>query len=133
MTDTTAQELVARLMQHVEATMCDADVDFPAGHRAGARVSYDSDSLQTYFESELADALAREAALRESMEWQLIETAPKDGREILVWSEGYVSCYLAICDKTGWWTPDYKPQEWTELINSPTHWMPLPAAPEVNQ
>jgi len=64
MTNATAQELAARLMQHVEDTMCDADVDFPAGHRAGARVSYDSDSLQTYFESELADALAREAALR---------------------------------------------------------------------
>jgi hypothetical protein len=62
MTETT-KDLIARLMQHVEDTMCKADVDYPAGYEAGSRVSYDSDSLQTYFETELAAALAREAAL----------------------------------------------------------------------
>ena len=66
MTETT-KDLIARLMQHVEDTMCEAEVDYPAGHRAGARVSYDSDSLQTYFETELAAALAREAGLREAL------------------------------------------------------------------
>ena len=66
MTETT-KDLIARLMQHVEDTMCEAEVDYPAGSEAGARVSYDSDSLQTYFETELASALAREAALREAL------------------------------------------------------------------
>jgi len=63
----TAQELVARLMQHVDETMCDADVDYPAGHRAGARITYDSDFLQKCFETELTAALAREAALLEAL------------------------------------------------------------------
>ena len=69
MTETAQDNLVARLMQHVEDTMCDADVDFPAGHEAGPRVSYDSDFLQTCFEFELTAALAREAALRTALEW----------------------------------------------------------------
>jgi hypothetical protein len=52
----TPQELIARLMQHVEDTMDDASVDYPAGYRAGARILYDSDSLQTCFETELIAA-----------------------------------------------------------------------------
>jgi len=62
MTETT-KDLIARLMQHVEDTMCEAEVDYPAGYEAGANVSYDSDFLQTCFETELSAALAREAAL----------------------------------------------------------------------
>ena len=50
------QDLIARLMQKVEDTMCDADVDFPAGREAGARVSYNSDSLQRCFEVEMEAA-----------------------------------------------------------------------------
>jgi len=53
MTDTTAQELVARLMQHVEDTMIDAKADYPSDRLAGQRITYDSDSLQEYFEAEL--------------------------------------------------------------------------------
>ena len=67
MTETT-KDLIARLMQHVEDTMCEADVDYPAGYEAGANVSYDSDFLQTCFETELTAALAREAALRDALE-----------------------------------------------------------------
>jgi len=58
----TPQELIARLMQHVEDTMDDASVDYPVEFRAGASISYDSDFLQKCFEAELAASLAREAA-----------------------------------------------------------------------
>lgn len=78
------------------------------------------------------------------MDWQPIETAPKDGRDILVYREGL--CYVAVWEQT--W------QRWmvrTERIpgerdaavcleqvgfgsmivaRGPTHWMPLPAPPE---
>ena len=60
----TPQELIARLMQHVEDTMVEASVDYPAGHESGASISYDSDFLQKCFETELAASLAREAVLR---------------------------------------------------------------------
>jgi len=63
MDETTTKNLIARLMQHVEDTMCEAKVDYFPRHRAGARVSYERDFLQTCFENELDDALAREAAL----------------------------------------------------------------------
>jgi hypothetical protein len=63
----TPQELIARLMQHVEDTMVEASVDYPAGHEAGASISYDSDFLQKCFETELAASLARKAVLRDAL------------------------------------------------------------------
>lgn len=63
-------------------------------------------------------------------EWRPIETAPKDGRDILV---------CAVCQTTGevlwgvatadpdrlwlWWKPQDEPAKW------PTHWQPLPDPP----
>ncbi len=63
-------------------------------------------------------------------QWRPIETAPKDGAEILVFAAG--SCYVV-----GWGAPDF---EWWCVDDNkhgpyplrgsaPTHWMPLPAAP----
>ena len=63
----TTTDLIARMMQHVEDTMVEATVDYPAGYDAGPSVSYDSDFLQKCFETELTAALAREAALLEAL------------------------------------------------------------------
>lgn len=61
-------------------------------------------------------------ALRKMMEWQPIETAPKDGTSILV-SNGWK------CAAVYWW-----PMVWMGTthngMRSPTHWMPLPEAPD---
>lgn len=69
-------------------------------------------------------------------EWQLIESAPKDGTRILVWIDpGYIT--------VGYWLTDShkdrpKPFWGHELCGSrtsrarkypPTHWQPLPASP----
>lgn len=65
------------------------------------------------------------------MEWKPIETAPKNGNEILLFGP----CYR---DRTGHYAPDVNVGWWGNGIwqtrtpdeeISPTHWMPLPAAP----
>ena len=58
------------------------------------------------------------------MTWQPIETAPKDGRFILAWSD-YDCTFIGIFNGT-WWIDDH------DNICRPTHWMPLPAPPEIN-
>lgn len=60
------------------------------------------------------------------MNWQPIETAPKDGKDVLVFTHnGLVR--LAFYDKAlgGVWS------SWPGRNQcTPTHWMPLPAPPE---
>lgn len=67
--------------------------------------------------------------------WQPIATAPRDGREILLYDGERVS-YGGFCDAAaqgvdeceahliseGWWSVGL-------IDNAPTHWMPLPAPP----
>ena len=65
-------------------------------------------------------------ALRQGSEtWQAIETAPKDGTEVLAVSAfGYAhSLYLVTSWEDGAWD---MPDHWKM---QPTHWMPLPPPP----
>ena len=57
------------------------------------------------------------------MEWQPIETAPKDGEEFMVWDGARTT--LAYWWSVGrcWWARDFN----EEL--KPTHWMPIPPPP----
>ena len=62
-------------------------------------------------------------------EWQPIETAPKDGTEILAWSrrEGvFVVFWYTLMGGWCWTAHDL---DGDETMN-PTHWMPLPELPE---
>ena len=63
-------------------------------------------------------------------EWQPIETAPKDGSEILAFARGnrdfygvaqWAEAQAAFNSVAGWF--------WTFAIR-PTHWMPLPEPPK---
>lgn len=69
--------------------------------------------------------------LRQQNEWQPIETAPKDGTRVLVWRKheaGYSQASRLGVDyyKNGsWWG--------SRRLMPPTHWMPLPQAPEGEQ
>ena len=62
-------------------------------------------------------------------EWRPIETAPKDGTQLLLCVGGWRFI--------GWWGQQYGnlyPPSWCEGERGenlqPTHWMPLPDAPE---
>ena len=76
------------------------------------------------------------------MEWQLIETAPKDGTAVLVHR---ISSPPRLCDETNtyvasWWaTEDGSDGCWVCFMDAiqdpecpikPTHWRPLPAPPK---
>jgi hypothetical protein len=72
--------------------------------------------------------------------WQPIETAPKDGRDIIVM---YIHIETPIVhaafwlededatEETGWWTYDWSEVSRTKMDEhyTPTHWMPLPEPP----
>ena len=70
------------------------------------------------------------------MEWQPIETAPRDGTTILVWQKGSVEFARW---NTGPWNKMPRPfwdgtlaalwGKMTARNHPPTHWMPLPPPP----
>lgn len=88
------------------------------------------------------------------MDWQPIETAPKDGSEILLYREDcgvILGRWIACCefvsngdpsnqfcdagDDDGWEEPDWFGADFIDgyrISNDgvPTHWMPLPSPPE---
>ena len=80
--------------------------------------------------------------------WQPIATAPRDESKMLLWCPQYDDVRL------GWWDTEFRPDGWDEANDRclyvpawtdgtvadwgmeenqelhPTHWMPLPSAPE---
>jgi len=71
-------------------------------------------------------------------EWSPIESAPKDGRKVVLWivmpdDDPYV---VSVCEGRGWseadigWWDDTR-QRWDATIGgTPTHWQPLPEPPQ---
>lgn len=59
------------------------------------------------------------------MEWQPIESAPKDGTDMLVcWCRG--GTMAVAC----WWSDGwYEANDDIRYVSEPTHWMPLPNPP----
>lgn len=78
-------------------------------------------------DASLARAILREAG---SAGWQSIETAPKDGSSVLLWTRD------GICEGSWYrttWRPDCCDTTYdmaaAVLFCQPTHWMPLPPPP----
>ncbi|WP_238920894.1 DUF551 domain-containing protein [Achromobacter xylosoxidans] len=70
------------------------------------------------------------AAIRAAVAgWLPIESAPKDGRRVLLWNERYNAAITGQFYGLGGWKLD---GEMPPLFHQPTHWMPLPAAPGVS-
>jgi len=65
--------------------------------------------------------------------WQPIETAPKDGTEILLYASAWGLSDIGLC----YWRDDRVMTGWTwgceQPFKFPTHWMPIPEAPKVLQ
>ena len=58
-------------------------------------------------------------------EWQPIETAPRDGSDVLIWCDTGKICIAHFDYATFAWWSDLSTRECPD----PTHWMPLPAPP----
>ena len=83
----------------------------------------------------------KKSGIMTELKWQPIETAPKDGTEIIVM---YVNIATQIVHAACWIEDEYDPSEtgwwsndWNEIGSvimkgayAPTHWMPLPKRPE---
>lgn len=73
------------------------------------------------------------------MEWQPIETAPKDGTRVLVWSPQMGCSYVAswaVSEPFGHeptWSTDSEGPGYSSEIPDCTHWMPLPKPPVAAQ
>lgn len=70
------------------------------------------------------------------MEWQTIETAPKDGTRILVSCVYDVDGDAHSHEWVDWWGSDDEWEGWLDFPKEipapfpPTHWMPLPPLPQ---
>jgi hypothetical protein len=66
-------------------------------------------------------------------EWQPIESAPKDGTEVLTYREVGLMAVAAYFEYEPIWRPGTREAGWTvtdgaDLVGV-THWMPLPSPP----
>ena len=79
-----------------------------------------------FTEQQLRELLAAAQKLSQGASWLPIESAPKDGSEILLVSrKGRIAngCWMTAKDKVGAWM-------WPYVLQEPTHWMPLPQPPK---
>ena len=65
--------------------------------------------------------------------WQPVETAPKDGTVVLVWTRTgpHLAAYLRLRPE-GWMEKDGSYLLTEDTTGLPTHWMPLPVPPASN-
>lgn len=64
------------------------------------------------------------------MDWQPIETAPKDGEHILVAVPGEVKVHVMLVWWLGGWCLDMTN---TPITGTATHWTPLPNPPALGE
>jgi hypothetical protein len=78
------------------------------------------------------EAEARRLEVLLTADWQPIETAPKDGGNVMLWCVDLVGGNGRVA--TGSWHYTYDGSWWDyhmEYTLNPTHWMPLPAPPVI--
>jgi hypothetical protein len=85
------------------------------------------------------EALLSQSDRTTERDWQPIESAPKDGRPILIWQpDEDAAPHDGLCDDRRYAIGYRRPAEWpkrSEYGNrnssevTPTHWMPLPEPP----
>jgi hypothetical protein len=72
------------------------------------------------------------------MEWQPIETAPKDGRRIVAWRQGYgwngwEVLRWKVNTRTGreYFGDPLENDDYDLADEQPTHWLPIPEPPRL--
>ena len=94
-------------------------------------------TLKAYFGLKAENAALRQqlAEAQARMKWQPIETAPKDGRSIIIWDADHLFhfCFARYSEQQ-WWpsNPLGLPVPHYLRVTSPTHWMPLPEPQEAD-
>ena len=87
----------------------------------------EADGLFNAKGEELADIISRlSAALREVTAWRPMETAPRDGTDVLVADEGG-ELFVAFWEPTDeQWIFATSPRGWRVGVAKPVGWLPLP-------
>jgi len=68
-------------------------------------------------------------------DWQPIETAPRDGKPVLVWNSGcsyWIASFRLPLRGERYYQDAHAVREWRDdygRFATPTHWMPLPPPP----
>lgn len=64
--------------------------------------------------------------------WRTIDTAPRDGRQVLLWDGSDMCCaeFHTAADGTAWWELAHTGNKVTMLGREATHWQPLPEPPK---
>ena len=68
------------------------------------------------------------------MDWKEIESAPKDGSEVIVFADGELFFVRWACfygRRYAWHTGFSCADEGPACVDAPTHWMPAPSLPHV--
>jgi hypothetical protein len=87
------------------------------------RAAYHAEWMRRKRAGRPTSRVAELEALLAEQQWQPIETAPRNGRDVLLYLAGPKRLFV------GCWDADYS--EWTiaNFVAFPTHWRPLPAPP----
>lgn len=100
----------------------------------GHQKAPDDCEWETSYSAEAMRAYAAEA-VRVAQGWRPIETAPKDGTQILAWAPDFYPGFYGVAE---WaekqdWRPETVAGWFWNYATRPTHWMPLPTPPQADQ
>lgn len=148
MTKPTMPEPVAYAVKAANTLSWYSSVMLPAAAELSGVFDMNPDHVGKLITTTQAEAYA-DARVAESQQWQPIETAPKDGRTLLLgcfnshgkwrtmrgeWmSEEYIAEYWEEPDgvEPGWFETAVEAEDIPNCWRiEPTHWMPLPAPPK---
>lgn len=98
----------------------------------GALASASSGLISHVRSSEgIVSEIAGEGPAASTTTWQLIDTAPKDGSEIVAHDAATGTSHVTLWRHGGWHDPDsHYYSDAPDFV--PTHWMPLPKPPTTN-
>ena len=86
---------------------------------------YNPDDLRGKYD----DLRARAVEMERAQQWRPIAEAPRDGTSVLLGWSGHDDWTCTACWSEGGWSAD----NYLEWMTQPTHFRPLPPAPDTQQ